>query len=310
MKKIRAVLIKMMLAVIRNKEKRRLLRKKWCLKANCLDMSPYYGYYSSVCTKHRQLLDNKNRIETLILGDSRAQLGILPFVLGENCFNYAFNANSNYENLQSLKYVVKNCPCLKTVIIPVAFYNGGFSLIEGAHAWKCHVLMRKFGYHMSFPKKYDFDFYESIVAKIPDSLEMFESQGYDFESLHVIEVCKKVRDRAEKHYNLFKNYTNQWKYLEEMCRLCCDNGLNLIIINHPYRSDYNEVIDECLKNDNLMKEDLIKPIKQISAEYGVHFIDYTNRGFEFEDFADCDHLNFNGALKLTKMIGDELVKNL
>ena len=46
---------------------------------------------------------------------------------------------------------------------------------------------------------------------------------------------------------------------------------------------------------------LIDDINDISTEKGVLLIDASD-GFDDDDFADADHLNFNGAVKLTRRI--------
>lgn len=70
------------------------------------------------------------------------------------------------------------------------------------------------------------------------------------------------------------------------------------------RSDYAAVLNEVGQGF-----DPTAVVKQIAAEKGVALLDARD-GFDDDDFADADHLNFNGAVKLTRRItGASLMLN-
>ena len=73
-----------------------------------------------------------------------------------------------------------------------------------------------------------------------------------------------------------------------------------MLVNTPVRRDYQECLDNMKDKD----EDLLSGIKNIAQTKGVKFLNPV--GFEVDDFADADHLSFEGALKLTRQINEAL----
>ena len=99
---------------------------------------------------------------------------------------------------------------------------------------------------------------------------------------------------------IYQKYDNQWPLLEEICQFCASAGIRPVIVDSPTRSDYTAVLDEVGKG-----ADLSAGLKQIAKRFNVLFIE-TSGGFDNEDFADADHLNFNGAVKLTRRLMDSV----
>ncbi len=296
-------IIKAFLCWIPNKEKRRFLRKKWELKWGCLDVEPYVVYFDSVWHKHKGLQESADKIDTLFLGDSHAQFGLIPFILpaGRFGYNYAFNANSLYETFESLKFAASKCKNLKTVVLLCSFYNGGFSLIKGGDAWHCRILEKKIGMNFDFSlnPSFDFAFYDGIIEKLsPRSGRVF-CQGYDFVGQHINPSTQKTRERVEHHFKIYRKYKNQLSLLDDIISFCEQSGLKLILANAPVRSDYAAVLNELAEG-----EDILADMKQVAAKHGLSLIEPA--GFTDDEFADSDHLNFNGALKLTRQLTEKL----
>ncbi len=169
------------------------MRKRLECRWGCLQTAAYDIYFDSVWHKHAGLLKNADKIDTLILGDSHAQFGIVPFLMGSGAYNYAFNANSLYETFESLKFAAGRCKNLKTVILMCSFYNGGYSLIRGSEAWHCRILAKKFAmnYDFSLNPGYDFDFYDKIIEKLSPDPDKVCCQGYDFVGQRINRSTKK-----------------------------------------------------------------------------------------------------------------------
>ncbi|MBO4519632.1 MAG: hypothetical protein J5787_00325 [Alphaproteobacteria bacterium] len=292
-------IIKAGLCWIPNKEKRRFLRKKWELKWHCLDIEPYAGYFDSVWHKHRGLLEDADKIDTLLLGDSHAQFGLVPFAFPEGMFahNYAFNANSLYETFESLKFAASKCKNLKNVVLLCSFYNGGFSLIRGGDAWHCRILEKKIGMKFDFGLNPAFDsaFYDEIINGLSPRAGKVYCQGYDFVGLHVSPSTQKTRERVEHHFRIYRKYKNQLSLLDDIISFCEQKGIKIVLANSPVRSDYAAVLNELSQG-----EDTLSDIRQAAGKHGVALLDPT--GFADDDFSDSDHLNFNGALKLTRQL--------
>lgn len=192
-----------------NKEKRRSLRKKLELKWGCADTGVLNVYFDSVMRKYNGLVENAPEIETLVSGDSHAQFGCAPFVMGENAYNCAFNANSLYESFEVVKRAAEMCPRLKTVVLFVSFYNGGYSLVRTTEAWRCRILEKylKMPFDFSVNKTIDVRLYDAAIEKLRLSGDNLCCQGFDFAGQHINRSTKKTRDRVLHHFKIYQNTT-------------------------------------------------------------------------------------------------------
>ena len=170
--KIADILAKICTFYIRNKQKRRLKRQ---------NINMFFGqipedledFCFSVNKKHSELLKQADNIDTIFLGDSHAVLGCLPFLFGQNAYNYAFTANGLYEIYNSLKSADKACPNLKNIFCMVSFYQRGYSEIRGSLAKYCHALHKILGFEYDFSenKKYAYKSADCIINRILKKLE-------------------------------------------------------------------------------------------------------------------------------------------
>ncbi|MBR1778826.1 MAG: hypothetical protein IJ752_09635 [Alphaproteobacteria bacterium] len=189
------------------------------------------------------------------------------------------------------------CKNLKNVILVCSFYNGGYSLIRGSEAWHCRILAKKFNmpYDFGLNPKYDFAFYDKIIEQMTPRFDRVYCQGYDFAGIEIHPSTKKTRERALHHFKIYQKYKNQLPVLDEICAFCQKADLRLILVDAPVRSDYAAVLAEAAPDT-----DLTALIKEVAGRYQIKLI--KPAGFADEDFADSDHLNFNGALKLTRQL--------
>ena len=71
--------------------------------------------------------------------------------------------------------------------------------------------------------------------------------------------------------------------------------MNLNVIIPPVRKDYKD----CCPSDKV----IFKDIYELSNELNIKIYDfYNDEDFKYEDFYDTDHLNPNGAKKLTEKL--------
>ena len=123
-------------------------------------------------------------------------------------------------------------------------------------------------------------------------------QGYNFAGLEIAPIKLTDKGRAEHHFKIYDKYKSEIPWFEKICDWCKEHNQKLYLINSPERSDYKQVIDE-LKGE----KDILKELKDIAKQYDVSFYDF-NDDFNDEDMADSDHLNFNGAVKMTRKIAE------
>lgn len=288
-----------------SKNKRRQVRDKLRQKFGVLPTAAAQIFINSVTQKIKGLQQRTKQTKILVIGDSHAQFGVLPFALGGGTcgYNFAFTSNSLYEDLQTLKYAHKICPNLEQVVLVVSFYNCGFNLAMGAEAWRRDIVAKCLGVNFTENNNphADAEIWSRAIDELKPDANFYCVQGYDFAGNHQTAFPqKKIEERVGGHYKLFKKYKNQLPYLEKICDYCEQNKLKLLLVNTPVRRDYQECLDNMKDKD----EDLLSGIKNIAQTKGVKFLNPV--GFEVDDFADADHLSFEGALKLTRQINETL----
>lgn len=121
-------------------------------------------------------------------------------------------------------------------------------------------------------------------------------QGYNFTGIDVFPIHKKDKERAAHHFKIYANYKSELPWLQKICDWAKEHNQELYFVNSPERSDYKQVIAELSKGTDVLKE-----IKDIAQKNSVPFYNF-NDDFNDADLADSDHLNFNGAVKMTRKI--------
>ena len=101
-----------------------------------------------------------------------------------------------------------------------------------------------------------------------------------------------VEERAKSHLRENKREPDQMQWLKELINLVHSDNRRLIIVIPPFRSDYKKIIS---KQSNLFEK--IYNLKGVEV---LNF--YDSKIFSDDDFGDSDHLNEQGAIKLTNEI--------
>ena len=243
-------------------------------------------------------------IKTLIIGDSHAAAGVLPFMFGENAYNFAINANGLYETLFTLKYAAERCPNLKKVILEASYFSGSHSKVHTRLLWECCVLEKELGIHYDYAQNKVADpVVERAVAETVMAKERLRGgvychcQGYVF-ARNGCAPEPGVERRVQKRHSLWQRFDNQWQYLEEICEFCRSRDISLTVISAPFRSDYCRMVAVLNQGKEV---DMEARIKDITARYGVPYFQFFE-GFDDSEFNDGDHLNTAGAVKLTRML--------
>ena len=284
------------------KKKRHLWRERVASKLGVVN-SEVAVFINWVVAKHKGLVSSADDIETLIIGDSHAQSGVVPFLIDEKTYNYAQNANDLFVMFESLKVARSHCTHLKNVICAIDFYNRGYNEVMGASSYKVQVVAKELGFadkvDFSVNQYHDYKHTDKIIAKVKAKKDhRLYCQGFDFVGMSPVKWSKKDYERAEHHFKIYAKYNNQLVWFEKICRFCADNQLKLTVIVPPHRSDYEAYVTEKAGG-----RDVLADFKKICADYGLSLYDFrTGTEIADEDFTDPDHLNFNGAVKFSRQL--------
>lgn len=264
----------------------------------------YRNFAAMIDERFSSFSQNAAHIQTLILGASRAQFDILPFLINPHTFNMGIGGTGLFEHYYVFKKLLSLAPQIQNLILVVSFYNGAHCLVYTKNAWSCAILKRFFDIDYDFQKnkKIDLQTLFQRTKNIKIKYKTSSCQGFDFEntSFHQ-EQNNAVACGVEKHLHMFCAYQNQWTYLEKIALLCNQKNIRLNVVITPTRADYNAL---CI-NSGYDHEKLYQPLKNLSKTYRFRLIDLS-KGFQNADFYDATHLNFAGALNLTKRLAQKL----
>ena len=102
-------------------------------------------------------------------------------------------------------------------------------------------------------------------------------------------------DRAKPHFKNNQRHNNQTKYIEYLQSETAKNNQNLYIVIPPATEDYKKALPQ--------SKELYKELFNVK---GLNIFNYYDEHFANEEFEDWDHLNLKGAVRLTKMIRDNI----
>lgn len=264
----------------------------------------YKDFASILEERWHEFKQKSKSIETLILGASRAQYDILPFILGQNTFNMGISAIGLFEEYHIFKKLFTATPKLKNVILVLSFYNGANCLVYTKACWECLFLKKYFDipYDFSLQKKIDLNKIYKRITKIKTRKSTKSVQGFDFAGItYAQEKPEDCQVGATKHIHLFESFSNQWIYLEKIAALCKQNQIRLQVVITPTRSDYNKVCQSL----GYSHKKLYAPLHKLCKKLDINVLDFS-KGFENDDFFNSAHLNFSGALKLTNRLKKEI----
>lgn len=105
-----------------------------------------------------------------------------------------------------------------------------------------------------------------------------------------------------KSINYKISYNENINTLNDFVKKCNQNDISVHIIVFPSTVQYSS------KLDKKHKKYFFEALDKIDGE--LHLIDFNNYDqFDDSDFNDMDHLNDNGAIKLTKLLNDIIIKD-
>ena len=260
----------------------------------------------------------------IFLGDSHAEDGIRSKYI-PNAFNYGTNSENYIKNYFKLNKIVEK-DRLKIRCVAVEIDPQSFST---AHYSKNAIMMYK-AYYSRFMT------FDQIVKVRNDSpaavwFEIympFIGQGTDFWNVFLIlpkadpqPIINPDRVRlsqilAEKSKSaVFRYYLGQDRigkipadYYERLLTYARKNDLKILLLRYPQSKEYMDLMEERnLSNGRYYAEIMNITDSTIGSDFEVvdyHDLYYSNP----EYFADPDHLNDNGAVEFSKVLGTDLQK--
>ncbi len=281
-----------------------------------------------------EFYEREGQVETLFLGSSHCyrayDVGLYEELTGET----AFNLGSSAQNLDTSYYLLKeaaDCQPLKKVYLDVHF---GFLMTDP----KAHDLVQAyimcdymrpslnkldFILHMSTPEHYtnnlfpfrrnwqrlgDLDFLRENLEKksaasyreyapVTNGEEFYAGSGFVSSSLCFQPEEITWWEKFDK-IDMSRDMSFGRMYLGKMAELCQERGIELVFVTAPSYEEYLDVVGPY--------EPAHDAVRAFAEEFGVDYLDFNLKGEDLGltsgDFIDVDHLNQNGAEKVTRYL--------
>lgn len=262
---------------------------------------------------------NSNETEVLILGSSHAFFGINPEYFSRKCFNASYMCQSLKYDYEILKKYENNFENMKTVILSVSYFNLFHNLEKSQESSRVKDYVIYYGMNTSYSLYNNFEIFNNAVGSNFKRLVLYycygEKSKYNLSSRlgwgevfppehsKDLEVTGKIAVKLHSKKDL-SCINENILILRSIVELCKRKKIEIILITTPAYVTYRE---------NLHEEQYkltVETAEKIAEEYDnckyYNWIDDTN--FNALDYNDANHLNGQGAKKLSLMLNDLINK--
>lgn len=275
----------------------------------------YVENLSNPCKdKHKWMLAHSENVETLVLGSSHTYYGIRPDMLGKNAYSLALVSQTYRYDAYLLQHY--NMPKLKNVIIPFSY----FSLWEDIDLQKemsfeatryriymdCDIHSRIGEYGFEFMHINSFK--EKLKSIYTPSKMSWDEYGwgtnYTIESRNEDWDNGEIRAKNNTYPDNSEYVSLNINFLQNIIDFCNNRNIKVTIITTPVSDTFLKYESSYQKEIN--KKELRRILKQ---NPNIKYLNFENdSSFTDKDFYDADHLNTDGATKLTLKLS-EMMRN-
>jgi hypothetical protein len=264
----------------------------------------------------KKFLDaHSNDIETLILGNSHSYYGINPIYFSNNSFNASYISQSLNYDLKILKKYEHNWSKLKIIVLPISYFSLLVKLDAASDSWRVKNYIIYYGINISNGMAYHTEMLSNKLSVNVKRIISFYLKrntaitcsslgwGVSYNSKNARDLVETGKDSAKRQtildFKYFNDIVSTLKSIIEFGRMY---NIKIVLFTPPAYETYFE---------NLNKEQLKKTIQtaeDISNQFEncMYFNFLENKSFTKLDFFDADHLNENGAEKLTLLINNKI----
>lgn len=258
---------------------------------------------------------------TLILGSSHTYSGLNPEYFSTHTINAANSSQDFKYDLHILKTSLAFRKNIRYVILPVSMFSLTSELNEGKESWRRFNYSHFMGFHQNEGVGI-FDLREySVFLANPNRLGLLKKSflalagtkterdwssngwGSAYHSTptmdNLISTGKSAAARHQRNATLNQVSINSLGNIAKLCQL---NGIRLILVTPPAYISYRQNIEAS------RLAEIISEVEKLQSTYAN--ISYSNYfddpRFTASDFFDADHLNHQGAEKLSRLINNEI----
>ena len=237
------------------------------------------------------------QIELAVLGSSHAQYGFCETDRDINLGVSSQDLYYSYQLYQKCRLMFLN---LKRVVLFYSDFSAGFEEERSKMISQTLKYNQYFGIPPKNPILYAEKNMDTSMPFAPYKIREFDfNTPYPFPCPFgkVPQTEEDIKTRVEKHLKHAARGNNQTAFVEKLIRIAIDDGIRLLIVVPPMTEKYLSYVPVHLN----VFEKLEELIKRYQGQV-LYLNCYRDKDFTSEDFADCDHLNQQGAQKLTAKI--------
>lgn len=284
-----------------------------------------------------ELYESDENVETLFLGTSHCFRAYDPDLYEQLTGESAFNLGSSSQNIDTSYYLLKEAikyHDIKKVYLDIYhefffFHPGNRELIEAniisdymrpslnklqfilSRSSSEHYTNSFFPFRRDWQLLGDFDYLkENVEKKRQDNYKNYEPVVYDdehyvskgfVESIAVLNTEEYSWIPKSDKVDLSEDSSFAMNYLEKIVKLCKKENIEIVFLTAPSYKEYIESKDSY---------DMIHDyVSEIADSFGVSYVDFNLYPEEIlpmtaDDFMDVDHLNGNGADKVTYSLAE------
>lgn len=254
----------------------------------------YLNYSEEYSVLKDRFLKTANNVNCIILGSSHARRNFVSEIFSENSFNFGTTSQDLYESYKFLEYSCRLVRKLEKVILFISAFSGGFNIQHSGERFRAAIVEHVF--EICPQEKYDLlcEFLKYNLSN--NHHHSLKIQSYaDQYLIGNSDAINLERVYKHKEYSL-SNQEILW--LNEIIKFCKERGIDLTLVSSPCKKIYREIIPS---------ETAFANIENICKSRNVRFLNfYHSSTLKEEDFYDLDHLNIDGARRLT----EEIIRNI
>lgn len=267
---------------------------------NFIDILRRKIYYLPFLVEKFKCLQRQNNVRTLILGSSHLEMGYKPDVDKQE-LNMATMSQDLYYSYNLYKLCNEMHGDIENIVISYSVFTQGHSLVWTNLSSLCVMFKSIFGIDYQYPEvarnKKCFwlePFYNWEVKQLLKKDKSIKKSRID-ESAPTRFNVKQIETIALNHFKNHQRPVSQVHYLVKILEEANARNQKVIIVLPPVTNVY--------KNALLDKELFNKLYESVKEFQNIKILDYYHSDyFNDNDFCDGDHVNSEGAKKLTSLI--------
>lgn len=284
--------------------------------------------------KYNGLIEQKDSIQLLILGNSHATYGVDPNPFFLYAYNLASPSQSIYFDKRLTLSLLDSLVNLRYVLISIDYHSLYFSSQDYRNVWSYYgngIKYKKEKYWLAKLSPFLFGYSKSVsIAMIKKRIKnclkykntsIIDHIDAEYDRINPMDKIRRGFIGAEGiDENCFnetwykyraeytaKNYFSLNEKEEVMADLndfiikLKSHEIVPILFSTPTYSEYNSFLDEKILQQNQ------RDIQQLCELQNIVYLNYMNdKQFSKNDFNDPDHLNKQGAMKFSELLNQDI----